>query len=134
MAKILQWWCSKYHGDDQNITQLIVRILKWWCSKYYSDDQIIRLSVDCQNIREQRNHVLKYESDCVIIGIGIKKWIMEGFERDCFVEFLSSTLQLNGNILSVLEQVFIPTVSHMKIANVHVGTKYQNVRIALQFS
>ncbi len=33
---------------------------------------------------------------------------------------------MNGNILSVLEQVFIPTVSHMKIANVHVGTKYQN--------
>ncbi len=90
---------------------------------------------DCQLlVWEQRNHVLKYESDCVIIGIGIKIWIVEGFVRDCFVEFLSSTPQSNGNILSVLEQVFIPAVSHMKIANVHVGTKYQNVRIALQFS
>ncbi len=58
---------------------------------------------------------------------------MGGFARDCFVEFLSSTPQSNGNILSVLEQVFISAVSHMKIANVHVGTKYQNVRIALQF-
>jgi hypothetical protein len=28
----------------------------------------------------------------------------------------------------------MPAVSHMKIANVHVGTKYQHVRIALQFS
>ncbi len=61
--------------------------------------------------------------------------------RDCFVEFSSSTPQSNGNILSVLEQVFIPAVSHMKIANVHVGTIYQNMRIAffnshfsLQFS
>jgi hypothetical protein len=54
--------------------------------------------------------------------------------RDCFVEFLSSIPQLNGNILSISEQVFIPAVSHMKIANVHVGTIHQNVRIALQFS
>ncbi len=59
---------------------------------------------------------------------------MEGFARDCFIEFSSSTLQLNGIILSVLEQVFIPTVSHMKIANVQVGTIHQNVGIALQFS
>ncbi len=71
---------------------------------------------------------------------------MEGFARDRFVEFLSSTLQLNGNILSVSEQVFIPTVSHMKIANVHVGTipKHENCfailisvcnfHISLQFS
>ncbi len=59
---------------------------------------------------------------------------MEGFLRDCFVEFSSSTLQSNGNILSVSEQVFIPAVSHKKIANVHVGTIHQNVRIALQFS
>ncbi len=59
---------------------------------------------------------------------------MEGFARDCFVEFSSSTPQSNGNILSVLEQVFIPAVSHMKTANVHVGTKYRNMRIALQFS
>ncbi len=51
---------------------------------------------------------------------------MEGFARDRFVEFLPSTPQSNGNILSVLEQVFIPAVSHMKIANVHVGTKNQN--------
>ncbi len=42
---------------------------------------------------------LKYESDCVSIGIGIKLWIMEGFARDCFVEFLSSTPQPNQNIL-----------------------------------
>jgi hypothetical protein len=59
---------------------------------------------------------------------------MEGFVRDHFVEFSSSTLQLNRNILSVSEQVFIPTVSLMKIANVHVGTIDQNMRIALQFS
>jgi hypothetical protein len=32
------------------------------------------------------------------------------------------------------EQVFNPAVSHMKIANVHVGTIHRNVRIALQFS
>ncbi len=51
---------------------------------------------------------------------------MEGFARDRFVEFLSSTPQSNGNILSVLEQVLVPAVSHIKIANVHVGTKYQN--------
>ncbi len=56
------------------------------------------------------------------------------FARDCFVEFLSSTLQSNQNILSVPEQVFIRAVSHMKIANVYVGTIDQNVRIALQFS
>ncbi len=59
---------------------------------------------------------------------------MEGFARDRFVEFLSSTPQSNGNILSVSEQVFIPAVSHMKIINAHVGTIYQNVRVALQFS
>ncbi len=59
---------------------------------------------------------------------------MEGFARDRFVEFLSSTPQSNGNILSVSEQVFIPAVSHTKIANVHVGTIHQKVRIALQFS
>ncbi len=59
---------------------------------------------------------------------------MEGFERDCFVEFSSSTPQSSGNILSVSEQVFIPAVSHKKIANVHVGTIDQNVRVALQFS
>jgi hypothetical protein len=51
---------------------------------------------------------------------------VEGFARDHFVEFLSSTPQSNGNILSVLEQVFIPAVSHIKIANLHVGRKYQN--------
>ncbi len=50
------------------------------------------------------------------------------------VEFLSSTLQSIQNILSVPEQVFIPAVSHMKIANVDVGIIHQNVRIALQFS
>jgi hypothetical protein len=59
---------------------------------------------------------------------------MEGFARDCFVEFLSSTLQSNQNILYVPELVFVPAVSHMKIANVHVGTIHRNVRIALQFS
>ncbi len=59
---------------------------------------------------------------------------MEGLARDRFVEFLSSTPQSNGNILSVSEQVFIPAVSHMKIANVNIGTIHQNVRIALQFS
>ena len=47
---------------------------------------------------------------------------MEGFARDCFVEFLSSTPHSNRNILSVPEQVFIPAVSHKKIANVNVGT------------
>ncbi len=59
---------------------------------------------------------------------------MEGFARDCFVEFLSSTPQSNQNILSVPEQVLIPAVSHMKIANVYVGAIDQNVKIALQFS
>jgi hypothetical protein len=60
---------------------------------------------------------------------------VEGFARDhYFVEFSSSTPQSNVNILSVSEQVFIPAVSHMKIANIHVGTIHQNVRIALQFS
>jgi hypothetical protein len=54
--------------------------------------------------------------------------------RDRFVEFLSSRPQSNGNILSVSEQVFIPAVSHKKIANIHVGTIHQNVRIVLQFS
>jgi hypothetical protein len=83
---------------------------------------------------EQRNQGLKYESDCVGTGIGINIWIVEGFARDYFVEFLLSTPQSNQNILSVSEQVFIPAVSHMKIANVHVETVHQNVRIALQFS
>ncbi len=73
--------------------------------------------------REQRNHGLKYE-----------EWIVEGFVRDCFVEFLSSTPQSNKNILSVSEKVFILTVSNVKIANLQVGTIYRNVRIALQFS
>ncbi len=59
---------------------------------------------------------------------------MEGFARDGFVEFSSSTPQSNGDILSLSEQVFIPAVSHMKVANVHVGTIHQNVRITLQFS
>jgi hypothetical protein len=54
--------------------------------------------------------------------------------RDCFIEFLSSTPQSHGNILSVSEQVSIPAVSHKKIANVHIGAIHQNVRIALQFS
>jgi hypothetical protein len=59
---------------------------------------------------------------------------VEGFARDRFVEFLSSTPQSNGNILSVSEQVFFPAVSHKKIPNIHVGTIDRNVRIALQFS
>jgi hypothetical protein len=59
---------------------------------------------------------------------------MEAFARDPFAEFSSSTPQSNGNILSVSEQVFIPAVSHKKIANVNVATIHQNVRIALQFS
>ncbi len=46
-------------------------------------------------------------------------WIMEGFAKDCFVEFLSFKPPSNKNILSVQEQVFNPAVSHMKIANVH---------------
>jgi hypothetical protein len=58
---------------------------------------------------------------------------MESFARDCFVEFLSSTPQSNRNFLSVPEQVFIPAVSHMKIANVHVGTIHHS-HISLQFS
>jgi hypothetical protein len=45
---------------------------------------------------------------------------MKGFVRDRFVEFSSSTLQSNGNILSVSEQVFIPAVSHKKIGVVYV--------------
>jgi hypothetical protein len=61
---------------------------------------------------EQRNHGLIYESDCVRIEIGIKKIIVEGFARDPFVEFLSSTPQSDRNIFSVSEQVFIPAVSH----------------------
>ncbi len=40
----------------------------------------------CQH-KSRGNHGLKYESYCVSIGIGIKIWIMEGFARDCFVEF-----------------------------------------------
>jgi hypothetical protein len=59
---------------------------------------------------------------------------MEGFARDCFVEFLSSTPQSNGYILSVSEQVFIPAVSHKKFTNIHIGTIHKNVRVALQFS
>jgi hypothetical protein len=54
---------------------------------------------------------------------------MEVFARDHFVQFLSSTPQSNGNILSVLEQVFIPAVSHKKIANILVGAIHQNVRM-----
>jgi hypothetical protein len=83
-------------------------------------------------LREQRNHGLEYESDCVCIRIGIEIFMNRG--SFCKRLFLSSTLQSNGNILSVSEQVFIPAVSHKKIANVHVGTIHQNVRIALQFS
>jgi hypothetical protein len=56
---------------------------------------------------------------------------VEGFGRDCFVEFLSSATQSSRNILSVLEQVFIPAVSHMKTANIHIGTKYQNTDFIL---
>jgi hypothetical protein len=87
-------------------------------------------------VREQRNHGIKYESDCVCKGIGIKIFMNCGrfCERSFIVEFSSSTPQSNGSILSVSEQVFIPNVSHKKIANVHVGTIHQNVRIALQFS
>ncbi len=86
--------------------------------------------------REQRNHGLKNESDCVRIGISIKKFMNHG--RYCersynIIEFLSSTPQSNGSILSVSEQVFIPAVSHMKIANFHVGTIHQKVIIGLQF-
>jgi hypothetical protein len=42
---------------------------------------------------EQGNHGLKYDSDCVSIGIGIKISIVKGFVRDYFFEFLSSTQQ-----------------------------------------
>ena len=76
----------------------------------------------------------KNMNQSVSIGIGIKIWIVEDFARDCFVEFLLSTLQLNQNIFSVPEQVFIPAVSHMKIANVHLETLHRNMRIAFQFS
>ncbi len=77
------------------------------------------------------NHGLKYESDFVSIGIGIEIWIVEGFAKECFIEFLSSTQQSNRNIFSVPEQVFIPAVSHMKIANVHVGTLYTKTWVSL---
>jgi hypothetical protein len=48
-------------------------------------------------------------------------------------EFLSSTTQSNREILS-RTSFQSRCVSHMKIANVHVGTIHRNVRIALQFS
>ncbi len=68
-----------------------------------------------------------YSLSSLSTGIGVKYlWIVEVFARDRFVEFSSSTPQSNGNILSVLEQVFIPALSYMKIAIVNVGTKYQN--------
>ncbi len=102
---------------------------EWSCQTWKSCGKKLKWTV-----REQRNHCLKYESDCVSIGIGIKIWIVDGFVRDCFVEFLSSTPQLNRNILPVPEQVFIPAVSHMKIANIYVGTIDRNMKIALQFS
>ncbi len=98
-----------------------------WCHDQQMDQSRLALGT-------LSHHGLKYESDCVSIGVGIKIWIVEGFARDCFVEFLSSTPQSNQNILTVPEQVFIPAMSHMKIANVCIGTIHQNMRIALQFS
>ena len=47
-------------------------------------------------------------------------------------EFLLSTLQSNRNILSP-EQVFIPAVSILKIANVHVGTRKPILSLATGF-
>ncbi len=71
---------------------------------------------------------------------------MEGFARDHFVEFSSSTPQSNGNILSVSEQVFIPAVSYENCKRPHRNytPKHENFfeilisvcnfHISLQFS
>ena len=50
-------------------------------------------------------------------------------------EFLSSKLQSDRKILFQRTRSFqLRCFSHMKIANVHIGTIHKNVKIALQFS
>jgi hypothetical protein len=44
------------------------------------------------------------------------------FCENVLFEFMLSTLQSNRNILSP-EQVIVPAVSILKIANIHVGTR-----------
>ncbi len=85
--------------------------------------------------REQRNHGLKNESDCVRIGISIKKIMNRGrfCERSYRWVFVIHTA-IKWKHSFCFRTSFIPIVSHMKIANVHIGTIHQNVRIALQFS
>ncbi len=88
---------------------------------------------------EQRNRGLKYKWDCVSKGIGIEIWIMEGFARDCFVEFLSSTPQSNRNILFQNKLSFHSCcrVSYEKCKRPRRNLKTKrdcNSHISLQFS
>jgi len=81
---------------------------------------------------ERRNHRLKYESGCLLKGISIKIWFVEGFARDCLLWVFVIHTQSNQEILSRTSFQSC-CVSHMKITNVHVGTIHRNVRISLQF-
>ncbi len=80
-------------------------------------------------LREQRNHCLKYESDYLLTGIGIKIWIVEGFARDFYHPRCNPTEKFFSRISFQSR-----CVSHLKIANLHEGSIHWNVRIALQFS
>ena len=84
--------------------------------------------------RERRNHRLKYESDCLRTGISIKIWIVEGFARDCSLWVFCHPRRNPTEKFISGTSFQSRCVSHMKIANVHIGTIHQNMRIALQFS
>ncbi len=131
-----------YFGMEYN-PSLTLQIVGGWYRRYVDKLTLAQLINSHQSHAKCRDAGMLSEESWLKIWISLcphRNWYQNIYEswnvftRDHFVEFLSSTPQLNGNILSVSEQVFIPAVSHMKIANVHVGTVHQKVRIALQFS
>jgi hypothetical protein len=67
----------------------------------------------------------------VYIGISIYIWIVEGFARLFSLVFFIH-VEHPPNILSP-EQVFIPAVSILKIANIHVGTRKPILSLATGF-
>ena len=61
-SSALEYICSLFHKESQYISKLRQIMIDLYKSRL----------VTIETPREQRNHGLKYESDCIRIGIGIK--------------------------------------------------------------
>ena len=87
--------------------------------------------------RERRNHCLTYESDCLITGISIKIWIVEGFESCSLWYFvIHAAIQLKNSFLE--QKLSIPiclSYENCKSPRGNYAPKLIcNFHISLQFS